>query len=58
MNMVVTFVFGCCVGLVLGAGLILWAAWMDKKHGEMINQDLWEEMEVLWKEENNERFNQ
>lgn len=52
MNMVVAFVFGCCVGLVLGAGLILWAAWMDKKRGEMINQDLWEEMEVLWKEEN------
>lgn len=33
MNMVVTFVFGCCIGLVLGAGLILWAACMDRKRG-------------------------
>lgn len=54
-DIVVALICGWCIGSPMGAVLILWSVWHDRKTARerekrRIIEEIWNEMGIIWKE--------
>ena len=55
MDIIMALTCGWCIGITMGAVLILWAIWQDRsaareREKERIIEEVWNEMKIMWKE--------